>query len=344
MSWSRIRGHAAVIDRLLRAARLGRLGHAYLFVGPTGIGKRTLAVELGKALLCERSPADRVEACDVCPACRLVDAGTHPDLLEAARPADELVFSVEAIRELCRQLSLSPIRGRRRVAVVDDADDFSAEAANAFLKTLEEPPPGSLLILVGTGSDRQLPTIRSRCQIMPFGPLEASVVAERLAAAGITDAALIRPLVEFANGSPGRALAAADPALWTFARRLTDELAKAKPDAPALAREAMAVVDAAGKDATAQRGRADILIAVATYVVQRALMRCLGVDASSPDPATDRLAQRYGPEALLARLDRLLEAEFHVDRRVQTALLVEAAIDALCLDATSRRLLPGVLL
>jgi DNA polymerase-3 subunit delta' len=343
MSWSRIRGHAEIVERMTRAARLGRLGHAYLFIGPTGVGKRTVGVELAKALLCEHPAGGRVEACDGCPSCRLVDAGTHPDLLQAGRPCDELVFSVDEIRELCRQLSLTPIRGRRRVAVVDDADDFSTEAANAFLKTLEEPPPGSLLILLGTGADRQLPTIRSRCQLINFGPLDAELVADRLRAAGVTDAALIRSLVAFADGSPGRALAAADPALWAVVQRFVNELAQPKPDAPASAREWKEHVEAAGKDAASQRGRADLLIAVAAHAVRQALMSSLGLDAGNGDAAIDRLAQRHGPDGLLARLDRLLEAEAHVDRRVQTVLLVEAAVDALCLESTTRRLLPGVL-
>lgn len=339
MSWSRIHGHADVIDRLKRAVRFGRLAHAYLFVGPSGIGKRAVAAELAKALLCENATADRIDACDHCSACKLVDAGTHPDIILAARPVDKLEFAVEHMRELCRQLSLRPVRGRRRIAIVDDADDFNAESANTFLKTLEEPEPGSLLILLGTAADIQLPTIRSRCQLVVFAPLGAAAVAQRLRAEGVADESLVQRLVAFAEGSPGRALNAADPALWAIRDRLVGELAKPTPDATALARDCMAFVDAGGKEAAAQRSRAEQVVAVGIDALRRALNRSIG--AGEPDPLIDRLAARFGPDGLIARMERLLEAEAHIDRRVQVILLVEAAVDALCLEATSHRLRPA---
>src|SRR5207248_2092828 len=98
-------------------------------------------------------------ACDACDACRDVESGTHPDYFRAGRPDDALELPIEVVRELCRGLGLKPARGSRKIAVLDDADDLNAYAANSFLKTLEEPPPGSVLILVGTSSDRQLSTI-----------------------------------------------------------------------------------------------------------------------------------------------------------------------------------------
>src|SRR5689334_699745 len=105
------------------------------------------AQELGKAVLCEQAVG--LTACDRCPSCLLIDAGTHPDFQFVCRPADANVFSLELMSELCQSFSLKPARGRGKVAVVDDADDFNPEAANRFLKTLEEPPPDVLFLLIG---------------------------------------------------------------------------------------------------------------------------------------------------------------------------------------------------
>ena len=190
--------------RSTRAVRRGRLAHAYLFVSPPGIGKRLFAVELAKALLCEAPREDgRLEACDHCPSCIQMDAGTHPDFLTAARPPEKAEFPIELMRELCQHFSLKAARGRGKVVVIDDADDLNAESANCFLKTLEEPPPGSVLILIGTSSDRQMPTIVSRCQVVRFRPPPQETVAELLQAGGVDDAAWRERLAQVSGGSPG---------------------------------------------------------------------------------------------------------------------------------------------
>src|SRR5262249_17651493 len=150
MSWRRIRGHEALVQGFTQAWRRGRLAHGYLFSGPPGVGKRLFADELAKALLCEAPPACRLEACDRCAACTLVAAGTHPDFFAVSRPEDTNEIPIAVMRELCRGLTLKTARGRGKVAVLDDADDLNEESANCFLKTLEEPPPRSVFILVGT--------------------------------------------------------------------------------------------------------------------------------------------------------------------------------------------------
>src|SRR5206468_10450511 len=151
-----------------------------------------------------------LEACDHCAACKLVDAGTHPDLQIAGRPPDKSEVPVEMVRGLARGLDLKPARGRGRIVIIDDADDLNEESANCFLKTLEEPPPGALLILIGTSAERQLPTIVSRCQVVRFAPLPDTVVAELLRAVGI-DEDLIERLVKLGGGSPGTARGPAEP-------------------------------------------------------------------------------------------------------------------------------------
>jgi DNA polymerase-3 subunit delta' len=231
---------------------------------------------------------------------------------------------------------MKPARGGRKIAVVDDADDLNDQSANCFLKTLEEPPPGSLLILVGTTVDRQLPTIRSRCQIVPFAPLPETTVRELLAGDGETDSDLLPRLARFGDGSPGLARELADGDLWTFRGNLFRTLTRPNPDGPALAKAFLDLVETAGKDSGAQRRRAVLIIRLLVAGFRQALARSLG-GPESPDtadgPDIDAMADKFGPEELLRRLERCLEADVQVDRKVQLVLVVEALVDALVYPA-----------
>jgi len=339
VSWQRVRGHDAVVMAFARAVQRGRLAHAYLFSGPPGVGKRLFAGELAKALLCESRPIDgRLEACDHCPSCVLVDAGTHPDFFTAARPADSPNLPIEVMRELCRGFSLKSARGRGKVAILDDADDLDDPitlnaAANCFLKTLEEPPPRSVFILVGSSIDRQLPTIVSRCQIVRFTPLAAEVVDEILLAHGVEDAIRRADLVRLAQGSPGQALALAHQALGEFRRTLLEALAAPRFDSVALGRAWTRFAEEAGKDMAAQRCRAALALLLLVELLNDALCLSLGKPARITDAeelrALQALVKRVDPEGLLEVLERCLEGDAHIDRRVQLVLLLEALTDAL---------------
>jgi DNA polymerase-3 subunit delta' len=336
MSWRHVRGHEAVQQRFAAAMHVGRLAHAYLFVGPGGVGKKQFAIELAKALLCE-SDASSFDACDVCASCHLVDAGTHPDLIIAGKPVDKQEFPIKLMRELVEQLGYKPARGRRRITIIDDANDFNEESANCFLKTLEEPPPGSLLILIGTDAAFQLPTIRSRCQVIPFGTLPDVVVEERLRDSGLAEASQMKNIIRMAGGSPGQAMALADPALWPVRRQMLETLSHPKPDAPALAKAWMECIEAVGKDSALQRPRALQLVRLAIDLFRLALASALGHAAPADDPVEatliQKMAERLGADGLIDRIDRLVETEMHIDRRVQLVLAVEAAVDAMTLNA-----------
>lgn len=333
MTWGRVHGHAAIIRSFESAWRKGRLGHAYLFVGPTGVGKHTLARELARALLCE-IPSKSLQACGRCAGCALADAGTHPDLILAARPEDKVDLPIETVRELIEHLSLKPARGGRKVAILDDADDLTAEAANAFLKTLEEPPPGSILILIGGPTpERQFATILSRCQVVPLSPLRNDEVTELLREQGIVDEGRVDRLVRIAGGSIGQALALDDDALWQFRKSLLATLAAAKIDAFELATAWNHSVEEAGKEAGVRRRRASLMLRLLIGLLQDAQRVSHGVQplvADSSEAATLRsVAGRLGQEKLLAWIDRATEADLQIDRKVQLDLIVEAFADAL---------------
>ena len=261
MPWGSVRGHDGVVAALRRSMAQGRFPHAFLFAGPEGIGKRTFALMLARALLCERRPEADLDPCGACPACLQVAAGTHPDVLRVAKPEDKHELPIGIIRELNHDLGLKPMAGGRRVAIVDDADDLSEEAANAFLKTLEEPPPRSVLILVGTSAEAQLDTIVSRCRVVRFDPLpEAELAAVLLEQSVATDRAEAERLAHLGEGRVGRAIGLADAALEQFRRGLVDGLADPRGfDPPALARRIDAFVAEAGKESVARRARASLL-------------------------------------------------------------------------------------
>jgi DNA polymerase III subunit delta' len=336
MSWQHIRGHDSLIQSFDQVVGRGRLAHAYLFVGPAGVGKRLFADELAKALLCEGlslSPSRKLEACDECAACKLVDAGTHPDLQVAGRPPDKSEVPVEMVRGLARGLDLKPARGRGRIVIIDDADDLNEESANCFLKTLEEPPPGALLILIGTSAERQLPTIVSRCQVIPFRPLPESTVAELLIARGIEDQALVKRLARLSDGSVSLALALADPALWEFRKKLLDGLTQPRPDGVSLAQEWMKFVEEAGKELAAQRRRAALVLRLLIDFLNDALSMSMGksprLSEAADLPLLQKMVKQADADHLLAMIDRCLEADLQIDRNVQLVLVLEALLDAL---------------
>jgi DNA polymerase-3 subunit delta' len=332
VSWQRVRGHEAQTAAFDRVVRRGRLAHAYLFTGNPGIGKRLFADELAKALLCEgESPC--LEACDKCPSCIQAAAGTHPDLFVVTRPEENLEMPIAKVRELSKRFSLKSARGRGKVAIVDDADDFNDASANCFLKTLEEPPPRSVIILIGTNPDRQLPTVLSRCQVIHFRPPPPAMVAELLRAAGVEDPAWAERLAHLAGGSPAKALALADNSLWQFRRDLVNRLAQVPCDTPALALAWMHFVEEAGKESAQQRRRASLILELLIQFLNAALDLSFGGTPEVVEPEDQRiletLATRLSTDQLLAILERCLEADVQIDRRVQLVLVLEALSDAM---------------
>jgi len=189
MGWERFYGHANKREMFARALQRGRLGHAYLFCGPSGIGKRSFARLLAQSLLCSNRPEGELTACGECAGCRQVITKNHPDLMEVGLPEGKTELPIELFvgsaerrgREgLCHELSLSAMQGGYRIAIIDDADRMNVASANALLKTLEEPGPGAVLILIAEDSDQVIQTIRSRCQLLFFGPLSENDLRKAL--------------------------------------------------------------------------------------------------------------------------------------------------------------------
>src|SRR5262245_57514430 len=215
MPFRAITGHGPLRDLLARAIARGTLPPSLLFDGPEGVGKRLTALALAQALNCER-PRDTDgshDACGECAACRRILRGVHADVL-VIEPADTGIIRLDQVRDAIDRAAYRPFEGRRRVVVVDGADALNVEAQNALLKTLEEPPPASVFVLITDRPDLLLPTVRSRCQRLRFGPLAAADVSEALVRDHGVAPADAHAAAAASGGSIGRALeSSADEAM-----------------------------------------------------------------------------------------------------------------------------------
>ena len=348
-----LRGHDSVFDRFRRTIRAGRLASTFLFVGPPGIGKRSFALQLAQGLLCERRPDEALDPCGACPTCAQVLAGTHPDVVVVRKPADKNYIPLELLigdkehrmREgLCHDISLKPYSGRRKVAVIDDADYLNQEGANALLKTLEEPPPKSLLILIGTSEQRQLPTIRSRCQVVRFSPLPESDVADLLLSTGAcSDEGLARKAAALSGGSLAKAIQWCDEAFLEFRAALFENLSQRDYDLPPLAKTVTSFVESAGKEGAEKRARMREVLTMGLGFYEQ-LIAALSSNALSSSPRDEALQKavattvRWWPgdaEAATYCVEICLDALAHVDANANLTALAEWWLDELSQTARS---------
>jgi len=173
--FNQIIGHNKNIELLQNILRTNKVSNAYLFAGPPNIGKEFVAVNFAKALNCLESEAD---ACDRCISCRKIDDSNHPDV-RIIRP-EGAWMKIDQIRRLQRQISRRPMEGRYKVYILTDVERMNLPAANSFLKTLEEPPGASVLVLLTSNYSALLLTIRSRCQLVRFFPIPPTVLQNQL--------------------------------------------------------------------------------------------------------------------------------------------------------------------
>jgi DNA polymerase-3 subunit delta' len=338
MPFAEIIGQERALDPLRAALARGALHHAYLFAGPAGVGKATAARLLAQAANCERPPAQPAgppDACGACLPCRKIARGVHPDVLMVAEertmaragaweprggrsPSRDIV--VDQIREVVdRRLSLRRLEARRRFVVLDPADAMNPQAQNALLKTLEEPPRDTTLILVAAAADALLPTVRSRCLRVTFRPLPAALVEERLRAAGHEPAAA-RLAASLSGGSLGKALALDERGLAE--RRLAVERASALD--PDDARGWIAFAAEQGADREAARETCQLLLVWLRDVLASAVAG-ERADLALPDLArrASEAASRLSPAEVLRRIERVRQALRALRQNAGPALALE---------------------
>jgi DNA polymerase-3 subunit delta' len=209
MFFKNILGHEFQKRSLLRAVRHSRIAHSYLFFGPEGVGKKLVAIEFAKVLNCIKTLEEELESEGEpfsCNSCKKIDKGMHPDvfLVEYKGVKD---IKVDQIREEVEErLFLKPFEGRFKVAIIDEAERMNPNAQNAFLKTLEEPPSDSIIILIASQPELLLPTIRSRCQLLEFTGIPDEIMVDEIKKR--TDLSTEEAWVsaKLSSGSFGRAL------------------------------------------------------------------------------------------------------------------------------------------
>lgn len=218
-------GHEWAVTLLAHAIESNEVRHAYLFSGPSQVGKTTMARAFAQAICCQST--DTEPPCGVCDACRRCVRDTHPDvrlILPQGRDGQELLIG--QVRELIHEAALSPVMGRYKVFILREADRANAPAINALLKTLEEPPPSVILLLTSSSPERLLPTIVSRCQVLSLRSLPTEVVEGKLVEAG-AEAEAATLLARLSGGRLGWALdSLTQSEMWEARAEALDELVR----------------------------------------------------------------------------------------------------------------------
>lgn len=199
-------GHQQQLDYVVTAATHGKLAQAYLITGQPGVGKATFACTLAQRLCCPKPVA--AYPCGVCTSCLQLAAHTHPDLTWVAALPPKTEVSIDQVRELRSFTNLASLSGGKRLVVLDGADTLTAEAANALLKTLEEPLGQALFLLLASDLRQVPPTVRSRCQLLSLGIVPTNAIAAALQQG--MPAAEAELLAQESGGYPGKALALAN--------------------------------------------------------------------------------------------------------------------------------------
>ena len=319
-TWDNLIGHSRIRDWFSTAIGRDRMTGSFLLVGSPGVGKLTVANLLAQTLLCQRNAASEMQPCGTCEDCVQVLANTHPDVVRLAKPKDKTIIPLDLLigrpevrmqEGFCRDLRLKPFRGSRKVAILQDADFLNEEGANCLLKTLEEPPAGAVVLLVGTSEQKQLPTIRSRCQIIRFTPLstqEASKLLRDVHQIEADDEAVANA-VEVSGGDMHVALRLLSDTSGDFRQALDSQLASDAPDPVAISRMISTHVDDAGKEASKRRGVMRDVFSMAVQFYRQQLRH------SAMNAAVNPLT--------LNRLDRSVRALREVDRSANQSSLIE---------------------
>ena len=345
MPWSNVIGQAEAIRRLSRSASSGRLGHAYAFVGPPGIGKKQTALAFAQTLLCPHATPEQFDACGRCSSCQQVDHRSHPDLMLLELPPDRASHPIAAFvgeREerkragLCYEIALHPLIATRRVAILDEAEALNDEGANALLKTLEEPPPWAVIILVVAGLDLLLPTIRSRCQVVTFEPLSAtdltSILTAQSDAPPARDLAHVLPLAE---GSLTTARQLLDPGLRQQRQTLYEYLAAPRLDVLALSDFVKGAAEESSGAKAGQRSHAGWVARFCIEFYRQALLALSQGQAGGTDqPEVARFLTRF-PERSLEAVDlvvELLERCLIADRQLESNASLAMCLESLFQD------------
>lgn len=320
-------GQDAALGSVRRALERNRMPHAVLMHGPVGVGKATCAGILAQALNCATS--DYKDACGTCASCRKVARGLHPDVLWVE--PEKGTIKVEAVRRLVEAVGYKPYEGARRVVVIDSAHTMNPSAQNALLKTLEEPPPSSILVLVTAAPRSLLPTVRSRCQPLRFQPLPMDVLRGHLEETEGLAPEEARLRAALAPGSLGRAIVF-DLAAYGERREVAEAALKdARQGGAALLAAAETLLAAGGGERKVDQASSAL---AAVRDILRDLLVLRAGDVAHMVVNVDRAddwstwAEGLAPEAIIDALDAVQRADDRLHGALQpnARLTVEEAL------------------
>lgn len=326
MDWNLI-GHTWAVDLLRRDLAADRVRHAYLFVGPEGVGRRTLVAEFARALLCGQPEAP----CGACRHCTLTGRGAHPDLLTVApvisgkRVRAEKI-KIEPVRQLIYDLTLKPVEARRRVARLLNFDAANDQTQNALLKTLEEPPNNVVLLLTAESTDALLPTIVSRCEVVALRPLPLAAVREALITRWLTAPDQAELLAHLSGGRLGWAVRLAeDPEALAERRQKLDDLRRL---VSASRVERFAYAEKLARDTSLDRVQDTLALWQSFWRDVMLTGAHAAAPLTNPDLAEDvtRLAAALPPTAAHRALTALGRTRDLLERNVNTRLALEALL------------------
>ncbi|WP_347343324.1 DNA polymerase III subunit delta' [Lujinxingia sediminis] len=323
--WSELLGNSRTRQVLTQAMSSGRMHHAYLFSGPTGVGKYTTALSFAASLNCLEHAGDVLEdACMRCTACKRIEASQHPDVLEIA-PSGNFI-KIDQIRAIQKAALSPPYEARYRAVLIDQAHAMTEEGANALLKTLEEPSARTLLFLITDQPHRLLDTIISRCQRLRFGALSDDEVARALpdVLEEPADEALLKVAAGYGEGSLGRAVEVLDSGMLEQREELLEAFLAVPADR---ANQWLETAERFGRGNSDLEAQLDVLI-----VYFRDLMLARRADRQRVINADlmaliDKGVERFSLDAILRILDTLTEARGRLKRNVNAQLIVEGVLD-----------------
>ena len=337
-SWEQLKGHDEQRQLFGRSLGQGRLSHAYIFAGPAGIGKHQFARLLAMSIFCRSHAVEELNACGECRACRGFTVNSWPDFHEVGLLSDRREILIGQMvgegdkrgREgLCYELSMVPQASDRRVVVIDDAHRMTSEAANALLKTLEEPPAQALMLLITDSPETLLPTIRSRCQQVRFLPLNAADIKSILLGGALVESEEAADAVsELCDGSVETAQQLLDSEL----RMLRDTVARELQQLDAMnslvtSKAVMETIGQISGSAGEQRQNAQWLLKFICDTLRVRLKLLVSGDLG--DRLTQRLGVRCGIDLLIPMLDRTIKASTQIEGMVPVSLAVDALFDDL---------------
>lgn len=315
MSFSGILGQGKAVNLLSRALDSDRLAHAYLFSGPEGVGKFAIAKAMAAGVFClsrQKTP------CGECGGCVKFQSGNHPDFTVVS--PEGAAIKIAQIRELKKALTFSPFEAKKRVVVLEDVHTMRREAGNSLLKLLEEPPPDNLLLLLSSESELLLPTIVSRCQVIPFYPLSikltADVVQQRQPEVNREQALL---LADLADGSPGRALAMDSLGLLDIRKQIISELLTAPKDSPVMVEKALLLAEEAAELQDKLASLFDLL----QIFFKETMIFYLGGKNRQVLSEIERARERWNLEQLSDKVQAIEYALRALDRNCNRALVCE---------------------